>query len=225
MKIDRLAVRPPEYFPRLSYIALMQEVDVFVVADTFQYSRQSFQNRARIRTPQGWSWLSVPLQGRQHGLPISQTVIDNRTAWASKHRRALEYNYRQTPFYDYYEANMASFFEKSWITLGDLATGSLMMIHKMYGLRCELVLGSALPGAPDTLASIVESMDFNELLVGADTYEQDASVVSGARRFEFDEPTYRQHFDGHELLLSSLDLFFNYGPEAGNMLRMDLRMD
>ena len=223
MNINRLAVRPPEYFPRLAYLALMQAVDVFVVADTFQYSRQSFQNRTRVRTPQGWSWLSVPLKGRQHGLPIYKTVIDNRTAWASKHRRGLEYNYRQTPFYDYYEKDVASFFENSWATLGDLAMDSLMLIREMYGLRCKMVRASSLPGKPGTLASIVECFDFNELLVGAGTYEQDATVVSSARRFDFDEPIYRQHFEGHVPQLSSLDLFFNYGPETFNMLRMGVQ--
>lgn len=219
MNINRLAVRPPEYFPRLAYLALMQAVDVFVVADTFQYSRQSFQNRTRVRTPQGWSWLSVPLKGRQHGLPIYKTIIDNQVAWESKHRRGLEFNYRQTPFYDFYERDVASFFENRWTTLGDLATDSLILIREMYGLKCEMVRASALPGAPGTLSSIIECFDFSELLVGADTYEQDASVVSSAWRLEFDEPTYRQHFEGHVAQLSGLDLFFNYGPETSNMLR------
>ena len=64
-----LAIRPPEYFPRLSHVALMHYATHFVLADTMQYSRQSFQNRTRVRTREGSSWVSVPLKGGQHGSP------------------------------------------------------------------------------------------------------------------------------------------------------------
>src|SRR5690606_15157503 len=47
------AVRPPEYFPRLEYAALLLAAERFVVADTFPFSRQGWQNRTRIRTPEG----------------------------------------------------------------------------------------------------------------------------------------------------------------------------
>lgn len=226
MKIDRLAVRPPEYFPRLDYLALMQAVDVFVLADTFQYSRQSFQNRTRVRTPQGWSWVSVPLVGRQHGLPIHQTIIDNATAWPSKHRRALQYNYRQTPFYDYYEAHIASFFERNWTTLGDLLAGSVSLICEMYGLKCKLVRASELPEMPNTMTSIISALDSGiTVLLPDNSYDQDVEAIPNAQRFKFKEPAYRQHFDGFEEKISSLDLFFNYGPEAGKMLHTGTQED
>ena len=67
-----IAIRPPEYFPCLAYAALLLAVDCFVLADTFQYSRQSFQNRTKVRNPQGWQWVSIPLKGGQHGRPICQ---------------------------------------------------------------------------------------------------------------------------------------------------------
>ena len=78
------AVRPPEYFPRLEYCALMLEAEWFVVADTFPISRQSRQNRTKIRTPdeQGRQRLTVT---RKHGATdkaLNALELDASTFWA-----------------------------------------------------------------------------------------------------------------------------------------------
>ncbi len=122
MKTDtvRIAIRPPEYLPRLQYMALMQSVDVFVLADTFQYSRQSFQNRTRVRTPQGAHWISIPLLGRQHGRPGIQTVIDSNVHWRSKHLRSISFNYSQTPFFGFIEHGLQTMYQDDWAYLADV---------------------------------------------------------------------------------------------------------
>ena len=109
-----LAVRPPEYWPRLSYFALMDRVERFVLADTFQYSRQSFQNRAKLRTPQGWQWISVPLRGGQHGRPVCDVAIEGVPYCMGKHWRAFTFNYHATPFFAYYEDAFRPLFDAEW---------------------------------------------------------------------------------------------------------------
>ncbi len=83
------AHQAPEYFPSLSYVALMSSVDQFYADVGLQYSRQSFQNRARIRTPDGSQWITVPVCGRQYGLPIRETKIDYRDNWVRKHLNCI----------------------------------------------------------------------------------------------------------------------------------------
>lgn len=219
MRPIRLAIRPPEYLPRLAYLALLQAADVFVLADTFQYSRQSFQNRTRIRTPQGWHWISVPLHGGQHGQSIAETTIDNRSAWTSRHRRSLVYNYRQTPFYAYYEETIEVFFSREWTHLGELTCASTSLLHRMYSLQCELIQASTLPGAPASIDTIIDAIEADILMVPAEVYDQEVGAYPRVERFDYDEPVYRQHFEGYEKQLSALDLFFNYGPEAASLMR------
>lgn len=214
-----IAVRPPEYFPGLSYFALMDHVDRFVLADTFQYSRQSFQNRAKIRTPQRWQWITIPLNGGQHGRSINEVEIESSVHWMGKHWRALCYNYRTTPFFEFYEESFYSFLMMKWDTLGALTCASVEFIHGLLDLPTELIRASGLKSAPDSLSQILE-------LVGDQTYWAPEEVIDYEMKrhpmlsvWHFESPTYRQNFDGFETGMSILDLLFNYGSETRSIIR------
>jgi len=215
----RIAVRPPEYMPRVSYVALMKYVDVFVVADTFQYSRQSFQNRARIRTPHGWSWISVPLMGRQHGTPICQTQIDNRSAWRSKHRRAFRYNYGNTIYFPFFEDRMATLYEAEWNMLGDLTWSTIKLFHELFSLKCKLVRASEMEGISDSLPAILNQIEFDKYVSPGDAFAKDKEDISSISRFEYSEPQYRQYFEGFEPEITAFDVLCNYGAEARSVVQ------
>lgn len=121
----------PEYFPRLDFFR--QLLAGVPVDPTHPYTRQSFMNRTRLRTPDGWQWLTVPVVGRQRGVPISQVVIDNSVPWRGKHLRAFQYNYRSTPYFEAYEDRFVEFFEREWDTLGPLVVASIDLSQDLIG--------------------------------------------------------------------------------------------
>ena len=230
-----IAVRPTEYWPRPAYFALMDHVDHFVLADTFQYSRQSYQNRASLRTPNGRQWISIPLRGRQHGRPIHQVEIHGKHRWIRKHWRALTFNYRATPFFEYYEDQLRPVFDVEWEGLADLTSRTVEVTRDLLGITTILSRASALegtpgtpgtrgtPGIPDTPASpstleeILATVGDENLVV-----PEIASSVDGtfaASVLDFEEAERRQNFEGFEPGMSALDLLFNYGPEALSMIR------
>ena len=198
----------------------MSAVDVFVMADTFQYSRQSFQNRTHIRTPQGRMWLSIPLEGGQHGRPIYQIQLDQKTEWASKHRRALRFNYSQTPYFSFYESEL-TFLNTPAETLAEITCASIEAIHRMYGLTCRLLRASELDGCPSSLEAILELLNPRSLVSSTHSFESDRGRYHTVDRFHFQEPEYRQHFDGFEYDITALDALSNYGPEAKRMTSVE----
>ena len=231
---SRVAVRPPEYFPRLAYLALMQQAERFVLADTFQYSRQSFQNRARLRTPprprRSWQWISVPLKGGQHGRPICEVEVDSapvpgqaecgqavRADWQRSHWRAFRYNYQTAPFFDHYEAAFCDLFQNPWTSLGALTCASAELLHRLFGLSTTLVRASALPEAPSDLGTLAGHDHL--LLVPEATAEHDRAQVTSVQVLRYQEPVYHQNFEGFEPGLSGVDLLFNYGPSAVEILQ------
>ena len=220
-----IAVRPPEYFPRLEYVALMLAVDRFVLADTFQYSRQSFQNRTKVRNPQGWQWVSVPLKGGQHGRPHSMVRIRQVEAWQKRHWKAFEYNYRPTPFFDEYEEAFAPLFTRPWGHLADLTCATVTLIHTLLGLPSTLIRASTLPAAPADLTHVLDRMGTTSLLAPAASAVYDARIVSPLRVLHFEHPRYRQVFDGFEPGMTAFDVLFNYGPEAASIIRSGIRVE
>lgn len=221
-----LVVRPPEYFPGIAFLAELLHAERFVLADTYQYSRQSFQNRARLRTPQGWQWVSVPLKGGQHGTPIVDVAIRSHLLWHRAHLRSLMYNYRSAPFYHAYAPGVQALLQHPPVTLGALTCHSVTLMARWLGVAGRLVSASRLPGRPDTLPAILGILEGPVMLL---TRPEARSTDSGhgvpVAVGRFTAPTYRQTFDGFQPDLSALDLLFNYGPDARRIIRESLDIE
>lgn len=209
-----VAVGAPEYFPRLGYAALMQAADRFIVMDTWQYVRQSYQNRSRLRTPDGWQWITVPLRRRQHGLSHARTLIAPEPGWRRRHWRSLLYNYGRSPFFDHFAERVRALLFAPGTSLTDLTYASIRFIHASFGMD------SAVERSSDAAADSAEILDSISPRCLLSTREQ-------ARRMRacdplvliFDHGSYRQPHAGFEAGMSALDLLFGYGPEAPSMLK------
>lgn len=209
-----LAVRPPEYLPRLAFFALARRVERFVLADTFQYSRQSFQNRARIVTPTGAMWLTVPLLGGQHGTPVNEIEIDWRTDWRRVHLKALRFNYGTAPFYAELAPRIEALLAQRHASLGALTRASVALMATWLGLEERFVSASEIAGAPATLEAVRAAFPVADLLALTDTAAHD-----GATPLSWDETPRRHAFAGpFRPDCSALDALMLYGPEARRWL-------
>jgi hypothetical protein len=215
--VGTLGIRPPEYFPGMRFCTLMARVDTFVVADTFQYSRQSYQNRAKLRTPQGWQWISIPLLARQHGEPICNVRIDTHAPWRAKHLRAMGFNYRSSPYFEYYEDAFVAFLESDWEVLADATVASIRLIHRLLDLDTALVCTSELEDQPHDLSQFAALHSGLWLAMG-DTLRHDIESGIPAEEVPFTHPGYHQNFPGFEAGMSILDVLFNKGPETRSLL-------
>lgn len=212
-----IAVRPPEYFPRLDYMALLQHVDHFILADTFRYRRKSFQSRSKLRNAQGWHWITIPLFGQPEGAPIHTVDIETGGRWREKHWRSFMYNYRTTMYFEFFEETFKPFFEQSWERLGPCTCRSVELQAELYGLSTTITRATSLQGHPDTLSEIVAAVEEDTLLV-PDPADDLSSAAPEVRQFAYEPPTYRQNFEGFEPGMSAADLVFNYGREAPRIL-------
>jgi hypothetical protein len=220
------AVRPPEYFPRLEYAALLLAADRFVIADTFAFSRQAWHNRMRIRTAEapGWQWLTVPRRHAPPGTLLLTLPLDETRPWARVHRRALRYSYGMAPFYEHYREGVEEILGRAWPSLGALAAAAVEWTARQLGAEAELVRASDLPGAPDTLPAVWEALGTPPVLATLpESAARDAErLVAFRPRVQvlvFQEPERRQNFPGFVGGLGVLDLLFNHGPAAADLLR------
>src|SRR3984885_8291920 len=94
----RIAIMQPTYLPWIGYFDLMDQVDRFVILDNVQFERQSWQQRNRIKTSHGPSWLTVPVV-HTFGQTIDETRVDNHSDWALKHWRGITQNYSRAAYW------------------------------------------------------------------------------------------------------------------------------
>ena len=214
-------VHQPEYIPWLGFFDKLARCDTFVIYDDAQFQHGGFHNRNRIRTIHGWEWLTTPIM---HGHP--QTIKDVKisgTQWKNKQLDVITQNYKKTPYFNKYFP---------------LIREAISSEHKhLIELNLELI--KAIAGFLDINANMVCSSEFsylgkekNEKLVsickqmGADTYLSGSGGKAYVNEDMFIEakinlqwhsyyhPTYKQGFDGFEPNMSIIDLLFNMGPEA-----------
>jgi len=76
----KIAIAQPTYLPWLGYFDLIDQVDKFVLLDTVQFEKQSWQQRNRIKAPTGLEWLTVPvkIKGRS-----TQIIVASRNVAAT----------------------------------------------------------------------------------------------------------------------------------------------
>ena len=58
----KIAIIQSNYIPWKGYFDLIDSVDAFMLFDAVQYTRRDWRNRNLIKTPQGLSWLTVPVE-------------------------------------------------------------------------------------------------------------------------------------------------------------------
>ena len=72
-----VSINQPAYLPWLGYFERIANSDLHIVLDHVQFEKNSFTNRNKIRTKEGWMWLSVPVKtkGKFGELNINELEI------------------------------------------------------------------------------------------------------------------------------------------------------
>ena len=221
-----VSIHQPQFMPWLGYFDKIVKSDIFVFLDTVQFKKNEFQNRNKIKTAQGWMWLTIPVLYKypEH---INEVQINNRVDWRKKHMRALEINYQKAPYCRDLFPGMEEFYTGDSGSLSEFNTESVLILLKILGVHKETKVASELGDFPEEpserLAAICKSL-------GADTYLSG----TGAKEYlnlkpfhkkeitvifqEFKHPVYPQLYDDFVPNLSLLDLLFNCGPDSLNIL-------
>ena len=201
-----------------------------VVADTLPYSRQSTQNRCRIRTAQppegGHAWLTVPLVAGAPGTSLRDVVIAPEPRWRQVHRKTLLHHYGSAPFWPHFERELIELIDLPVNRLADLTTATVRWTARSLGAPAGLLRASELVGAPDTVPAILAAAGASVLLTLAESAERDARLAAEAgiasRVLRYTERPRRQNFPGFVPGCGSLDLLLNYGAEAPQALTAGL---
>ncbi len=193
----------PSYFPSIEQMAAVAQAEhvVFEVADNYQ--KQTYRNRMFIAHSNGQLLLNIPIKHNKtrKRQKTKEVMVENDFPWQEHHWRSLQSAYRTSPFFEYYEDDLAIFFTE---TVGNLMEHNL----KIFEVLCELIGIDVETSHTVTFETKPESIDLRFL-------------INAKRKSEFQPEIYNQvHQANHPFLpnLSILDLLFNEGPNTLNYL-------
>jgi len=99
-----LTAHQPQYLPGLRLFDKIARADVFVYLDTVPMESSGYENRNKIKTAQGWQWLTVPISRKGYqGKMVREIEIDyTQQNWQKKHRKAIEFAYGKAPWFEWF---------------------------------------------------------------------------------------------------------------------------
>ena len=224
-----LTAHQPLFLPYLGHFAKIAESDVFVYLDTVRYSKWGWYSRNKIRTPDGWLWLVVPvLTHGHHNQTLNQIKIDNSKKWKIKHIKAIEMSYSKSPYFKTYIDFFRDVYKKEWIYLSDLNEKLIRFFIKELGIDVEFVKASSLPFSLEGEKSVLvldlcKKMKADVFIFGktGKTYAKvDDFESSGIKTIfqDYKHPEYPQIHGNFESYMSIIDLLFNCGPKSLGIL-------
>ena len=228
-------ISQPTFLPWLGWFDLAYQGDVMIILDDVAFSKQSWQQRNRIRTRNGLEFLSVPVKtsGR-----LGQRILDCELAnkpFVEKMIKTLHANYSKAAFF-------AGAIDELATTMKAAANTGLLV-----DLNCALI--SWMAGRLEVTTPMYRASTFGK---GGERGEHVASICEhvGAARYlspagaedyliedrsafdrrgisvwihVFDHPHYVQRFAPFMPYASALDLIFNVGAAAPEVMRSGRR--
>jgi hypothetical protein len=200
MLLSEIQYFPPITFFKNSYNQTHVYLSVYEI-----YRKMSFRNRCIIAGANGPISLSIPLEhGRNQRTPISQVSIDATEPWQPRHWKSIRSAYSRAPFFDYYEEELERLFRVKADKLMDWNLQCLQWVKAKTGWPVDIRLTESAPQESDL--SLWE--DRRDQVLPKNYQEQ----IPLRYRQVFEERT------GFFPNLSVLDLLFNTGRAAGNLL-------
>ena len=222
-----VAAHQPQYLPWLGYFDKISRADRFVLLDNVQFKKNEWQNRNKIKTAQGWQWLTVPVTYRYPQL-INEVGINNTAKWQHKQRQAISTNYGKAPHYDCLEGLLGQAFSRSWDWISELNVVLVRGLARALGIDTPLFVASELgefPSDPDDrLIALTRHFGADTYLAGAggkqymnlEKYRENGIMVLFQ---DYQHPVYDQLFGQFEPFMSVIDLVLNHGSKSLNILR------
>jgi WbqC-like protein family len=140
-----LSARQPAYLPWLGYFDKIARADVFVYLDTVQFEKNSFINRNKIKTPNGASWLTIPVKTKGHMRgSLRTTQIDDSQPWRARHLKSIRANCGKAPRFEECFAKMQALLATRESNLAEFCLHQLRFWLDELGIDTRVVRSSEL---------------------------------------------------------------------------------
>lgn len=223
-----ISVHQPDYLPYLGFFDKMKKSDIFVIFDDAQFKKGIVHNRQRVRTNQGWTWLTIPVKRALR--PINETEISYESGnnWAQHHWNVIENSYKKAPYFEKYAPEFKKFYDSPTArTLADFNIPIIEWLADKFEIKLKIrpfpintELNMESKNASELLAKLAEYFKADTYLSGKNgplylemKYFEEHGIKVEFQEFHHPEYTqYHTQFDNKfEPYMGAIDALFNIG--------------
>lgn len=221
-----VSIHQPQYLPWLPYLTKISESDVFIVLDSVDYHKNGIQNRNKIKTAQGASWLTVPVKHKL-GQKIVEIEINKSVDWRKKHWNTIVQNYGKANAFKTHLADLENIYFQDWNLLVDINMSILDMLLRWMNIKTKVLRSSQMKAhgrASDLIINLCLEVGANSYIsgTGGKNYLDEVAFKSAGIAIDYRPPIFpSQYPQQHSIVgflndLSALDILLNCGENWGN---------
>lgn len=153
------AVNQPTFLPWAGYFELLAKADVFIILDNVQFSKPSWQNRNRINSARGPTFISLPVRRNNLTDKLNEVIVLKDPCFF-RIMNKIESSYRRFPYYKdlqeiVIEPLMEYYHSQAEETLADLNILLLKNLVDYLGFNCALDRASKYPDSNDKIQRLI----------------------------------------------------------------------
>lgn len=201
---NNLPVAHLQFFPCVAELILFEQLEAISI-DVFEnFPKQTFRNRATILSSQGILNIIVPVKSNNKEKVLTKDIeISYSEKWNIEAWRTIFSCYGKSPFFIYYADKVKTLLLEQYKYLMDLNLKVFYFLKQALQLKCDIFF---------TSQYIDRTIDNYRNMFMPKNREEDGKNIK----------PYYQCFEEKFMFqtnLSSLDLLFNLGNQAGEYLR------
>jgi len=225
-----VAIHQPEFMPWMGFFHKMRTCEVYIVLDHVQFKKRYFENRNRIVSRAGETlWIGVPVRSKgRYTQQLADVEIDEDGRWQHKLLERVRHAYGRSAFFEQYYDDLAqTVIGKNYGGLVELNVSLIEFFRRHLGIDTPMVYSSSLDAqgykGSRLILELCMRAGAKRYLCGAsgkDYLVEEDFAQAGIEidYLNYSPPVYPQLCPEHVSHLSSIDLLFNSGPEAGDIL-------
>lgn len=225
----KVAILQSNYIPWKGYFDLIAAVDVFILYDEMQYTKNDWRNRNKIKTSDGIKWMTIPVKADSLHQKICETQVANRL-WAIKHLKTLKANYSKAPYFKEYENWLTDLYNQveNEKLLSNINYKFIIEICNMLNIKTKICWSNdyeLIDGKTERLVNLCQQAGATAYVSGpaAKDYIQPKLFEEANIRLTWMDyegyPEYHQLYPPFEHPVSILDLILNEGINAPAFLK------
>lgn len=220
MMSANIVISQPMFLPWIGMYEQLNLSDIFVHYDDVQFPKgRSFTNRVQIKTKDGIKWLTVPIDKKNSGKLINETLISYNENWQDRHLSIIKQSFSKTKYKQDVLDLIEQIYFKQFETISELNIYAFELLAHYLDFSKKFLLSSSLhtnTKSSQKLVDIVKSLNGTKYITGLGAlnyvnYELFEQENISLEYMDYSISSYEQMFGEFTPYVTILDLIANEG--------------
>lgn len=225
-----ICIHQPDFVPYLGFFQRLLMAQDFILLDDVQFIRRGWQHRDRIKGRTGSAWLTLALRKGEYHQLINEVELSDDPKWIGDNLNLLRECYGKAPYFAEVFPKVEGIYRAGHRRMIDFNCAFLNLALEYFDITTPISRASEYKikaTSSSRLLALVQAKQGDTYLTGTgsrDYLDEEMFRSAGVCVMwqDFRHPVYPQMYGDFEPMLSCLDVLFNCGRDAANVLRSTL---